>query len=366
MHIYIADTFNNRIQIWDHNGNYVKQFGGFGVGIGKFISPRAITTNDTHIFVADSGNNRIQIFDNMGNYVNRFGSSGDANGEFDYPSGITTNKTHIYIADTVNHRIQIFKACQDGQLYDNTGACYTPEPFEFISIKSMYNVGEVLTGTLRFTNNITATNYIIIDGALDGITLNSNGTWAGEFLTPTNLGTHTIRIVAQYIVDDIVLESVKSFSFQVTLPCPVNQSFDRNTSSCIVVSFGSQGTASGKFDRPRAITTNNTHLYIADTENNRIQIFDINGSYITKFGSFGGGDRNFKFPNGITTNGTHLYIADTDNHRVQIFDINGNFVKSFGAQGNGDGQFNTPRAIATNNTHIYISDTNKPQSTNLG
>ena len=53
----------------------------------------------------------------------------------------------------------------------------------------------------------------------------------------------------------------------------------------------------------------------------RVQIFDINGTYISQFGETGAADGQFNEPQRITTNGTHLFVVDTSNNRVQIFDI---------------------------------------------
>ena len=53
-----------------------------------------------YIFVTDPSNNRVQIFDHDGNYVSQFGSSGSQNGNFSAPAKITTIGTNIYVADT--------------------------------------------------------------------------------------------------------------------------------------------------------------------------------------------------------------------------------------------------------------------------
>jgi DNA-binding beta-propeller fold protein YncE len=110
-------------------------------------------------------------------------------------------------------------------------------------------------------------------------------------------------------------------------------------------------------------------VYVADTGNHRIQVFETSGAFITKFGAFGTGDGQFEFPDSIAVDaGTgHVFVADTFNNRIQEFDENGSFITSFGTKGSGDGQFNHPQGVAynltfnRNNGHpvyiLYVADT---------
>ena len=62
-----------------------------------------------YIFVADSGNNRIQIFNPDGTFLRGFGRWGQGAGEFKGLEGISVNsKGNILVADRENHRVQMF------------------------------------------------------------------------------------------------------------------------------------------------------------------------------------------------------------------------------------------------------------------
>ena len=84
----------------------------------------------------------------------------------------------------------------------------------------------------------------------------------------------------------------------------------------------------------------------------------MNGNYAGQFGESGNGPGQFNTPNGITTDGTSLFVTDSRNYRVQIWDFNGNYIKSFGIQGNGPGGFNSPQPIIATHANLYVADTN--------
>jgi DNA-binding beta-propeller fold protein YncE len=72
--IYVADGFGNaRIAKFDKNGKFVKSWGSRGVAPGQFNTPRGIAIDAQGlVYVADSGNRRIQVFDADGNFKTAF------------------------------------------------------------------------------------------------------------------------------------------------------------------------------------------------------------------------------------------------------------------------------------------------------
>ena len=115
--IYVADTWNHRVQHLDPDGAAIKTWGAEGNTNGQaegnegvFFGPRGIATGqDGRVFVADTGNKRIQIFDDAGTFVSQFGGSGLQPGQLDEPVGIATDaQGNIVVADTWNGRVQLF------------------------------------------------------------------------------------------------------------------------------------------------------------------------------------------------------------------------------------------------------------------
>lgn len=105
--IYVADTWNNRIQKFTPDGRFVTMWGGHG---SDFYGPRDLAIGpDGMVYVSDTGNKRIQKFDSNGTFVLEWGQPGGLPGEFDEPVGITTDSQgNVYVADTGNQRVQVF------------------------------------------------------------------------------------------------------------------------------------------------------------------------------------------------------------------------------------------------------------------
>jgi DNA-binding beta-propeller fold protein YncE len=65
------------------------------------------------------------------------------------------------------------------------------------------------------------------------------------------------------------------------------------------------------------------NIYVTDNQINTVNIFDRNGQFVHKFGIRGAKAGEFNQPSGLWIDSAHrnLYVADTGNHRVQMFEI---------------------------------------------
>ena len=108
--VYVADTGNHRIQKFDAGGTFLAQWGSSGSDVGQFSSPRGVAVDGAgNVYVADSYNDRIQKFDAGGTFLARWGVYGEGEGQFSYPSGVAVDDAgNVYVADTSNHRVQKF------------------------------------------------------------------------------------------------------------------------------------------------------------------------------------------------------------------------------------------------------------------
>jgi DNA-binding beta-propeller fold protein YncE len=255
-YVYVADTYNDRIQEFTSTGTYMTQWGGpltGGTGNGQFIYPDGIAVNATgYVYVADTLNNRIQEFDPSGTYVTQWGSSGTGNGQFNQPYGIAMNASdYIYVADSINSRIQVF----------------TP------------------SGT-----------YVTQWGPLTG------GTGNGQFIYPHGIAVNATGYV--YVADTL--------NYRI-------QEFDPSGTYVTQWGSYGKGNGQFAYPYGIAVNATG-YVYVADTFNNRIQEFDPSGNYVTQWGSAGKGNGQFSSPDGIAVSQSgNIYVADTYNSRIQEF-----------------------------------------------
>ncbi|MCV0410449.1 MAG: fibronectin type III domain-containing protein [Nitrosopumilus sp.] len=303
--IYVIDNKNSRINVFEDDGDDDFIYGSFcditviqncdnnadganEIGDGQFNDPISIARDALgKFFVVDSDNSRIQIFDDDGEFQSKFGSSDSGIDEYlGSAKGIAIQEStkNILVSDIERDSVSVF---------DSTGDFL----FKFDSFD----------GNDDFQNP----TYMVIDNS-------------EEMLYVTDSGND--RIVIFELVDG------------TTCPSGTEEIVD---GVCFVDEFGSSGDDNGEFDDPSGLAFDSTNnlLYVADTDNNRIQIFEIidgttcpSGTeeivdgvcFVDEFGTLGTGNGNFDAPLGITLDPTNelLFVADSDNNRIQAFNVN--------------------------------------------
>ena len=124
--VYVSDTWNHRVQKFTEDGEPVQMWGQYGQPLPEvpesssfFWGPRGIAVGpDGRVFLADTGNKRIVVFDEDGNYITEFGTAGFDAGQFDEPVGVAVaNDGIVYVTDTWNQRVQAFLPSDEGLVY---------------------------------------------------------------------------------------------------------------------------------------------------------------------------------------------------------------------------------------------------------
>ncbi len=117
--VYVADTWNHRIQKFDASGKFLKMWGSnadtrgiANVDPDKFYGPRALAIDaQGNLLVTDTGNKRILKFSPDGAPLAQFGGFGTEVGLFNEPVGLAVDaQGNVYVADTWNQRVQKFDA----------------------------------------------------------------------------------------------------------------------------------------------------------------------------------------------------------------------------------------------------------------
>ncbi len=270
--LYVADSGNHRIVLYDLDGKYVGQLGGkggykdingngeedaFESGSGTdnehFTNPRGVYATTEAIYVADTGNNRVMVYDLDQNFKFQIGNltAGIETNEFNVPSDVFADSSSIYVVDTDNHRLNIFDL--EGKYIKQIG----------------------VTGTATDSDN----------------TLNMpSGMASGDFL---------------YIAD--------TKNHRVTY-------YDEGLDYVGQIGKNEPGTSDIALHSPRGVFVDDERIYVADTRNNRIGVFFMSGDLDEHIGGSAASEESrLKAPSGVAATATRVYVADTGNHRVAIF-----------------------------------------------
>ena len=168
-------------------------------------------------------------------------------------------------------------------------------------------------------------------------TIGSEGHGPGQFLSP--------RYIAIDTNDNIYVTSSHKL-----------QKFSRNGEFVKSVGSGSAGSKPGEFSYTRGVIVYQNQVYVCDQHNNRIQVFDLELSFITSFGSKGSGQVHYDRPNDLAFDSQgNIYVSEYNNDRVQVLDPNGRYLRQFGNE-SGPGKLDKPEGIHIAHDCVYVSD----------
>ncbi|CAF3476991.1 unnamed protein product [Rotaria socialis] len=270
--LYIADANNNRIQKWVIGYSMGTTVAGESNGVAGatpyYLNQPYGVYVDTNfnIYVADSANGRVQFFSSgalSGTTIAGIGGNGSALNQLNNNCGLALNENSstLYIADTNNHRIMSYAS----------GAA---------------------TGTVAAGGNGAGT---LINQLYGPMAVHFDSTT--NSLVIANTGVHTI---VRWAIGATVWTLVAGYpGFSGSLSTMLN------SPACVI--FDSLG-----------------NMYVADTGNYRIQFFSAgqrNGTTIAGVTGVQGNAANLlNNPRSIALdNQLNLYVADTSNNRIQMF-----------------------------------------------
>jgi sugar lactone lactonase YvrE len=270
--IYIKENSGHRlvklnssgVQVWaiGQAGVWGQDNAHFGIWSGGFQGNPAVDATGK-VYVGDTGNERVQIYNADGTYYATIGVTevgGSDNAHFSCPTGVAISPVNgdIYVADKCNQRIQIFNSAR--------------------SYKATIGVsGEPGGDNLHFNSP-------------SGVAVDKNG--------------------------NIFIADTDNFRIQ---KCNLSGSI----SACSTFA-GVTGEFGDDFShlRPLSVAVDlSGRVYAADELNNRIQVYDTSGAYLTTIGGNGGTNSGqMSNPKGVAVDQMgNVYIADTGNHRIQVF-----------------------------------------------
>jgi DNA-binding beta-propeller fold protein YncE len=109
--VYVSDTLNSRVQMFNPDGKFVTVFGKAGSAWGEFDKPKGVALDAFgNLYVVDTGWSNVQIFNPKGQILLFFGGRGPIPGMMKNPLSIAIDKNNrIYVGDYLNHRIGVYQ-----------------------------------------------------------------------------------------------------------------------------------------------------------------------------------------------------------------------------------------------------------------
>jgi len=318
--VYVSDTLNFRVSVFDTDGNFLFKWGSQGTGDGQFSGPRgalgiAVDENTGYVYVADTEAHRIQKFDKNGGFIKKWGQEGNKPGDIKFPRDVEVDRNgYVYVADTDTERIQIFDPDGNFIMEFQGPQNEVDGPFHPRSVAVNHSTGEIFVAA-AYANRI-------------------------DKFKPFNRAEITSKFTWDEISDKPGHRARRD---------PNDPNTEGQGSENYLCSWGWLEKGNGLLRFPQAIAIGaDSYIYIADTQNTLIQKFDTNGNFIKHWGCSGriwtpydggiDGHPCFDFPINIATDEDgNVYQLQTGSDyggdplmkRVQKFDPDGNLLENW-------------------------------------
>ncbi|MBX3001207.1 MAG: 6-bladed beta-propeller [Caldilineaceae bacterium] len=357
--LYIADSANHRVQVFDALGNFLRQWGTLGTGSGEFTNPTAVDVgHDGRVYVLDADNHSLQVFESDGTFVMAWGQQVEGVTLFQRWDTIAVDaQNRLFVTDVSGDRIHRFGSNGewerswggsgegDVQFHGLRSLALARDSGRLYTVES-YNVGQV-------PENRTAGRIQVFD--LDGNWLatwddptGSGGDWdvsnlatdrAGNLYAADDSSIHLMRsdgtIERSWPIDDArysrfgvgsgpTFYIAAGWAFQV---------FDHTGK--LVATLGSTETADGHFQQPVQPTdagfaaTPNGHLAVLFDEHNQIgslHLFDLgSGDWITTSHA----SNSLTWPTAVVNWQEDLYVLDNFRNRIEWYNTAGERISGY-------------------------------------
>lgn len=120
--LFVADGFNDRIQVFGPDGAFLRKWGGpFAINIkgdrfGWFRIPTSVTLgpDEQTVFVADQENNRVQKFTRDGEFLTAFGTPHDGAGYTESAVAVAADGT-LYTVNLIDHKVEVWQPATESE-----------------------------------------------------------------------------------------------------------------------------------------------------------------------------------------------------------------------------------------------------------
>jgi len=366
--LYVVDTANYRIQRCTKNPGPPETwtcstfFGVTGVP-GSDLTHMGwaygITIKNDNIYIADSSNYRVLKCNTAGicsHFAGTTGEPGWDNAHFGWPADVAVDSSgNVYVSDWDNHRVQKFNSA--GEWVSTIGVTRVPYVTDAAHLNRPWGIAVAPDGSIYVTENgghrlikLSAAGVQQWTVGQAGVYGNDNAHLGNWWAGPE--GNLAIDAAGRIYVPDTGNHRIQVF----------------NPNGSYFTTFGSYGNGPNQFDCPAgvAISPVNGDIFVVDRCNQRIQVYTSGFVYKTTLGVLdetGTDNRHFNWPWGVAVDASgNIYVADTENHRVQKCTLSGTSYSCITFVGE-TGVFNDdfwhlhPLAVAVDNAgRVYVVD----------
>jgi NHL repeat len=465
--VYVCDKSKDKVVIFSRDGKFIDSFGEGGSGRKQFSNPEGIFVYQGVIYVADYGNDRIQVFSDTGVYLQTIGLAGNDEQLLKSPTDVAVdNRGNVYAIDKDSRQVKIYAqngsylgkfsggakpfslAMSEDGIYVTDVDKHNVTKFNFKGEKE-FHFGTFGDGKVQFKEIVgisadsTGRVYVVDSEKKSVQFIDTDKSKESDLpLTvapPTSVRwvkeiKHSARKVtwdrgrdlvyaidndkkAVSVIKDGKLDKSLILKDRNPVAVAVDQNgmpwvFDKEESQLlkldqagkILLTVGSSGSREGYFSKCRDIyVSKEGSIYVADTNNDRIQVFSGDGVFLNAFTKgfggqflespialdqdgkgnlyvlldsrnvvvvlapngdvlreFGGkppGRGTFESPVSLAVAGNELMVLDAGSNSVKVFSLLGDFKREFGSKGEGKGDFRKPASIAVfDGSRFIVSD----------
>ena len=379
--IYVADTGNSRIVVFDGDGKLLWAFASDGSAPGQLDSPKGIAYGpDNRLYVSNTGNSRVDVFNADGIYLYGFAAAKTDGITKLNPAKISLNRAgDIFVSDPDKALLQKYDRtgkllkeyamANNGAVADKRGTLYVIN-YKEGKVREVSDAGEAIgafgtkgKGKMEFKGlrdlamDDAGTLYLCDDENKKVVAINIESAETGpELPAAAVLDRFTVKGPA----------SKTAFKADVFAVTPDNKivAYMPEAKQIVLIDNGTkktlvqEGKLQGQVRAPKGIFIDPKGLiYVADTGNDRVQIFNPDGTFNNMFGESGSADGQFKGPASVAVNSKgNIYVADTRNRKVKAFSPDGMFLFAVGPE-IGNLILANPVAVRCDeNKNVYILD----------
>lgn len=379
--LYVADTGNSRVAVFDAESKLLWTFSSGGSDPGQLKSPEGIAYGpDDRVYVSNTGNSRVEVFNADGIYLYGFPVAKQDGTARLQPAKISLNRAgDILVSDPDKGVLQRYD--RSGKLLKeygmpNNGAAFDRYGFAYAinakdgKVMELSETGEKV-GTFGTRGKGKSEFRNLCDIAID-----KNGTL--YLCDSDNRKVVLIKVETAYkgprLKEAAILDRFTAKGPSAKFPHEADvftavpggkviawmpkarelDLFDGETKKTLV----REGKLQGQLRSPRGIFVGKGgKIYVADTGNDRVQIFNADGTYDNMFGDSGSGEGEFRSPSSIAVNSLgNIYVADTKNKMIKAFSGDGMFMFAKGPQLGNVALESPVSVVCDENKNLYVLD----------